>query len=101
MNTAAKEMLSSGDFKKLVRKRWTVAFILTFFEFILYYGYIILISVNKPFMSQKIAKFTTLGIPIGIGVIILSWIFTFIYIMWANKKYDPEVARLKAKITKG
>ncbi|MEK6793794.1 MAG: DUF485 domain-containing protein [Spirochaetota bacterium] len=101
MNAAAKKMLDSFDFKKLVKSRWMVAFTLTVLEFILYYGYIILISVNKPLMSQKIAKFTTIGIPIGIGVIVLSWIFTFIYIIWANNAHDPEVKRLKTKLVKG
>jgi len=40
----------------------------------------------------------TVGIPLGIGVIVLSWIFTGIYILWSNKKYDQKISALKEKL---
>lgn len=41
---------------------------------------------------------TTLGIPIGIGVIVFAFIITAIYVVWANSSYDPEVERLKKQL---
>ena len=62
-----------------------------------YYGYIALIAFNKPFLAQPIgAGVTTLGIPIGMGVIIFTIVITGIYVRRANGEYD----RLTAEILK-
>ena len=38
---------------------------------------------------------TTLGIPLGAAVIVGAWILTAVYIVWANRYYDPEAQRLR------
>ena len=81
-----------------VQKRWTISVILTAIPFVIYYGYIVLIAANKPFMAQKIGDVTTLGIPLGVLVILLSWVLTAIYVIWANKSHDPEVRDLKSRV---
>lgn len=93
-----REMLESPAFKRLVHYRWIVSAILTLLLFILYYGYILLIGYNKPFLAIKIGAVTPIGIPIGVGVIVLSWILTVIYVIWANKVYDVEVTNLKNQL---
>lgn len=95
---STREMLESPAFKRLVRYRWIVSVILTLLLFVMYYGYILLIGYNKPFMATKIGAVTTLGIPMGAGVIVLSWIMTVIYVIWANKVYDVEVKKLKNQL---
>jgi uncharacterized membrane protein (DUF485 family) len=92
------ELLASRDFKRLVSKRWTVSIILTILLFIIYYGYILLVAVDKPFLAQKVGEATTLGIPLGVLVIVLSWVLTVIYVIWANSSYDGEVKRLKDQL---
>ena len=52
---------------------------------------------NKAFVAQKIGEFTTLGIPLGVAVIVFAWVLTAIYVVWANKSYDPEVERLRSE----
>lgn len=91
----AHDMLESREFKHLVAKRWSVSIVLTIILFVIYYGYILLIGYNKPLLATKIGEYTNLGIPMGVGVIVLSWVLTVIYVVWANKSYDPEVKRLK------
>jgi len=98
MKQTARQMLDSPEFKAMVTKRWTISVILTAILFVIYYGYIVLIAVNKPFMAQKIGDVTTLGIPLGVLVILLSWVLTAIYVIWANKSHDPEVRDLKSKV---
>lgn len=73
---------------------------LTVLELVLYFGFIALIAFNKPFLAQKMSEggAATVGIPIAVGTIILSWIFTGIYIRWANNKYDDMVKKVKEKI---
>jgi len=98
MAKTAKEMVESADFKKLVSTRWKVSLTLLAFCFITYYGYIVLIAVDKSFLAQKIGEHTTLGIPIGVGVIVANFVLTAIYVLWANNTYDNEVKRLKDQL---
>ncbi len=86
------------EFKSLVKRRWTIALLLTFLTFITYYGFILVLGYSKATMAKKIGEVTTLGIPVAMGVIILSFIFTFIYVIWANNKYDNMVSDLKENI---
>ncbi len=90
-------MLDSADFKKMVTKRWTVSVVLTALLFVVYYGYIVLIAVDKPFMARRVGEVTTLGIPLGVAVIVLSWVLTAIYVVWANRVHDVEVRRRKVQ----
>jgi uncharacterized membrane protein (DUF485 family) len=98
MKKTAHEMLETKEFKHLVKKRWTVSMILLGTLFIIYYGFIILIATNKPFITKKIGVVTTIGIPIAVLVIIVSWLLTLIYVNYSNKKYDPEVENLKKQM---
>ena len=100
MAKSTHEMLESPDFKRLVRQKWTIAIILTLALFVVYYGYIILVAANKPFLAQKIGEYSTLGIPIGVGVIVAAWVLTAIYVSWANRVQDVEVARLLTDLQK-
>jgi uncharacterized membrane protein (DUF485 family) len=90
----------SADFKRLVRGKWTIAIVLTILLFLVYYGFIFLIALDKPFLAQKIGEYTTLGIPLAAGVIVAAWVLTAIYIVWANRVLDGEVARLAADVRK-
>ncbi|HTN51862.1 MAG TPA: DUF485 domain-containing protein [Anaeromyxobacter sp.] len=97
-NKSAHELLESPDFKALVAKRWSVSLLLLALLFVSYYGYILLIAANKAMVSQKVGEVTTLAIPLGVFVIVFAWILTALYIIWANKSYDPEVERLKGQL---
>jgi uncharacterized membrane protein (DUF485 family) len=46
-------------------------------------------------VSTRIGGTTPVGIPLGAAVIFGSWALTAIYIWWANRYYDREVARLR------
>lgn len=97
---AKTDLLNDEDFKTLVRKKNVISWILTVLELGLYFGFVALIAFNKPYLAQKLAqgKATTIGIPIAVGTIFFSWVFTGIYIYWANTKYDVMVKKLKDKI---
>lgn len=98
MKRSPREMLDSAEFKRMVSKRWAVSIVLTLALFVMYYGYILLIAWDKPFLARKIGEATTLGIPAGVGVILVSWVLTAIYVVWANRRYDVEVRRLKDQV---
>jgi uncharacterized membrane protein (DUF485 family) len=98
VHQSARDVLDSPEFKRLVTRRWRISLILTACLFVLYYGYILMIATQKPFLSQRIGDATTIGIPIGAAVIVISWVLTALYVVWANHYYDAEVARLRGRL---
>jgi len=95
---STQEILDDKDFQSLSSQKFSISVILTTLELVLYFGFIALIAFNKPFLSQKLSGAITVGIPIAVATIVLSWIFTGIYIRWANTKYDVLVKKVKEKI---
>jgi uncharacterized membrane protein (DUF485 family) len=96
---AKSRLLASSAFRQLVVRRWRVSMALTAALFVLYYGYILLIAVNKPLLATRMGGVTPVGIPLGAAVIVGSWVLTAIYIVWANRYYDPEVRRLRGLLS--
>lgn len=98
MALTAKELLDSDDFRGLVIRRWRLSLLLTLALFVLYYGYILLVAIDREFLATRVGDAATLGIVLGAAVIILSWVLTAAYVIWANRRYDPEVRRLRELI---
>ena len=94
-----KEVNESPEFRRLVTKRWVVSGVLLALLFVSYYGYILIVGLDKSLLARKIGVVTTLGIPLGVGVIVIAFLLTTIYVVWANGSYDPEVRRLKDELT--
>jgi uncharacterized membrane protein (DUF485 family) len=94
----SRELLESPEFRHLVIRRWRVSLLLTVSLFILYYGYILLIATNRELLSRRIGEATTVGIPLGAAVIVGAWVLTGIYVVWANRRYDQEVTRLRRTV---
>jgi uncharacterized membrane protein (DUF485 family) len=91
------DLLDAPEFHRLVARRWRASLLLTTILFVVYYGYILLVATNKPLLSTRIGS-GTLGILLGVAVILISWALTAVYVVWANWKYDPEVRRLRERL---
>ena len=61
----------------------------------LYFGFIALIAFRKPLLGRLLAPGLSLGILLGALVIVCSWLLTWVYVRWANTRYDAELHRLK------
>ena len=80
---------ANPKYHELKRKRTAFGWLLTALMLVVYFGYIALIAFNKPFLAQPIGNgVTTLGIPIGMGVIIFTIVITGIYVRRANSEFD-------------
>jgi len=88
---------ANPKYHELRRKRTSFGWALTIVMMVVYYGYIALIAFNKPFLAQPIGSgVTTVGVPIGMFVIVFTIVITGIYVRRANGEYD----RLTAEILK-
>ena len=80
---------SHPKYLELRTKRNRLGIFLTVLMLVAYYGYIALIAFDKKFLAQPIGSgVTTLGIPIGMGVIIFTIVITAIYVRRANGEFD-------------
>jgi uncharacterized membrane protein (DUF485 family) len=98
VKTSVRDVLDSPEFRGLVARRWRVSMILCGLLFVLYYGYIILIATNPHLLSRRVGASTTVGILMAAAVIAGAWVLTAAYVVWANRHYDPEVARLRRRL---
>nr|WP_315229151.1 DUF485 domain-containing protein [uncultured Limnohabitans sp.] len=92
---------SHPKYLELRSKRNSFGVLLTILMMVVYYGYIALIAFNKPFLAQPIgAGVTSLGIPIGLGVIIFTIVITGLYVRRANGEYDALTKEILKDATK-
>ena len=97
MNESTRALLASPDFHRLIARRWRISVLLTACLFVLYYGFILLVGLNKAFLARRIGAMT-IGIPLAAAVILGAWVLTAIYVTWANRKHDPEVRALRERL---
>ena len=89
------KILENPAFQALYNRRKTITFTLTLFIVGIYIVYILIDAFDRELLARKISGGITLGIYIGIGIIIIGWITTGVYVWWANKKYDSLLDRMK------
>lgn len=86
---------------ELRKKRNSFGWGLTLLMMVVYYGFIALIAFNKPFLAQPIgAGVTSLGIPIGMGVIVFTVLITAIYVRRANSEFDNLTTEILKDVSK-
>ena len=86
---------ANPTYKELKRKRDRFGWLLAVCMLVVYYGYIALIAFDKPFLSLPLGEgVTTIGIPIGMGVIVFTVIITAIYVRRANTEFDALTRKI-------
>ncbi len=90
MNTdLTARILSDPKYQELKTKRSRFGWWLTLAMMVVYYGFILLVAFNKPFLSQRLGDgVMTMGIPIGFGVIVFTVAITAYYVQRANSEFD-------------
>jgi len=91
MATNSYKNMDTVKFDALVKAKWTVSLILTALMLTIYFGFILILAFQKEILSAKISSGMTLGIPVGLLVILSACVLTGIYVFWANNKYDAAV----------
>ena len=89
------KIAANPKFRQFVSMRNSYSVIMTILGAIAYYGFILLVAFNKEFLGQKMgAGVTTIGVPIGVGVILFTIIITWIYVRRANSEFDDINAEI-------
>lgn len=96
MDDVAARVEANPKYHKLVGMRSSYSIIMTLCVMVVYYGYILLIAFNKEWLGTKLADgmTTSIGIPLGVGVIVTTIILTNIYVRRANTEFDSLNAEI-------
>jgi uncharacterized membrane protein (DUF485 family) len=90
-NTIASDKIRNNPkYKELVGKRSRFAWTLSAIVLVIYYGFILVIAFSPATLGIPVSEgsVTTIGLPIGVGVILASIILTGIYVRRANGAFD-------------
>jgi uncharacterized membrane protein (DUF485 family) len=93
-----RDVLDSPLFLDLARRKDRICLVLTLLILVVYYGFISLVAFRKDLVAIKLSPHVSLGIPVGIGVIVFSWLLTGIYVQWANRRYDQIVRDVRRQL---
>ncbi|WP_296223856.1 DUF485 domain-containing protein [Ralstonia sp. UBA689] len=76
-------------YAELKRRRNALGLFLTVLMLVVYYGYIALIAFDKSFLAKPVGTgVMSVGVPVGIAVIVFTIVITGIYVRRANNEYD-------------
>ena len=99
-DAALKRIESDPNFIKLVHERHTFGWTLSIIMLVIYYGFIALVAFAPSVIAIKFAG-STIGIVLGVAIILSAIVLTGIYVMRANAEYDDLTAAIVAKAKGG
>ncbi len=85
----AHKIASHPRYQELKAKRSSFGWRLTLAMLAVYYGFILLVAFDKPFLATRLGEgVMTIGMPIGLGVIVFTIVITVFYVRRANDEFD-------------
>lgn len=90
---------NNPKYVELIKKRSSFAWKLSLIILTVYYSFIMVIAFSPETLGQTIGNsVTTIGMPIGLGIIFLCFILTGIYTSRANNEFDKLTNDIKDDI---
>jgi uncharacterized membrane protein (DUF485 family) len=77
---------------RVAAARWRLSLILTAIMTVVYVGFILLIAFDKPLLGTILVPGLSLGLLLGVLMILTAWSLILVYVRWANTHYDHRVS---------
>ena len=88
-NDLVTKIVANPKYQHLVSTRSSYGWVLTIIMLIVYYGYIAIIAFDKGMLAKRLGEgVMTVGIPVGLGVILFTILITGLYVRRANSEFD-------------
>lgn len=95
MSNNLAEIERDPNYQELVRRRSSLGWMLSLIMLVVYFGFILLVAYAPKFLGTPIGSgVTTIGIPIGLSVIVIAFALTGIYVRKANSAYDGLIRKI-------
>ena len=89
MQDVLDRVTKNPKFHEFIAMRSRYSIIMAIVSAAIYYGFILLIAFDKELLAKKVgAGVTSLGVPLGVGVIVITIVLTWIYVRRANTEFD-------------
>jgi uncharacterized membrane protein (DUF485 family) len=92
---------NSDEFEALRRRFRRFVFPMTALFLAWYFLYVLLADYAHDFMATKLWGNITVGLLLGLGQFVSTFVITMVYARWANNKQDPVAERLRKHIEDG
>lgn len=92
---------NSDEFQALRRRFRRFVFPMTALFLSWYFLYVLLADYAHDFMATKVWGNITVGLLLGLGQFVSTFVITMVYARWANTKQDPVAERLRKHIEDG
>ena len=91
---------NNPDYQELISKRTSFSIKLTISMLVVYFTFILTIAFNPSVLGTPLSSdsVTSIGIPIGIAIIIFAFVLTGIYTKRANGEFDDLSNKIKESI---
>jgi uncharacterized membrane protein (DUF485 family) len=87
---------NNPKYQELVTKRTSFAWKLSAIMLVVYYAFILTIAFSPETLGAKIGEgVMTVGIPVGIAIIFISFILAGVYVRRANGEFDTLTQDIK------
>ena len=94
-----KSIEDNPKFQQLVRARSSLGWALSAVMCFVYFGLILLVAFDKPLIAEKVgAGPTSVGIVLGIAVIVVAIALVGFYVIVANSRFDRMARELNSEI---
>lgn len=92
------QIRSNPKFKALELRRGRFAAILSAIVLVGYYGFMMIVAFAPSILHKPMSEGSvmTVGFPVGVAIIVISWLLTGLYVWRANGEFD----RINAEILK-
>jgi uncharacterized membrane protein (DUF485 family) len=97
----ARRIENDPNYQKLVSERKSLGWTLAIITLIMYYGYIAIVAFIPSLIAVPLFGSITVGIVLGVAIILASILLTGIYVLRANSDYDDLTAAIVAANNKG
>ena len=97
----AKRIENDPNYQKLVSERRSLGWTLAIITLIMYYGYIAIVAFAPSLIAAPLFGSITVGVVLGIAIILASILLTGIYVMRANAEYDELTNAIVNASTRG
>ena len=96
-----RRIASHPRYQELKDKRTSFGMWLTLAMMVVYFGFILLVAFNKPFLATRLGEgVITYAMPIGFGVIVFTVLITVIYVRRANSEFDSLAEQISKAVLK-
>lgn len=88
-------MQSSPQFQELRSRLRRFVFPMTALFLVWYLSYVLLGAYAHDFMATKVIGTINLGLLLGLGQFVSTFVITWLYVRFANKELDPRAASIR------